>query len=793
MHPREPELTQGPEGWCSLRAMRWMLFCVFFVFAASARAQLPAAPAASPPAQPAAPAKLTPAEAQSVLDVLNDPQKRAALTATLQSLVKATNAAAPPKPVPEVAVPLAPNSVGAQVIAQSSTWFAELTGQISAFNHVLGNLPAVWAFTRRTVTSPDERNAIFDAAWHLVVVIAAALLVQWGFGRVLRQPVAFLARLAPGGAVVDPAPGAAGDGTARRQRHFARTLLALRRLPFILARVVLDLLPVAIFVLLAWLGLNFLRPESRDALWVAVIAFAGARVTVAVVRAAVSPDHPSLRLVQLPGDGPAYSVRWTRRLVAVAAFGYAASTIGGLFGMPDPARQAFIKAVALIDHVLLVVIVLQCRQAVSDAIRRAGGEMKWRGALSARLASLWHVVAIFFVVGLWLVWAAQVRHGYERMWRLFLLTVGILFVMRLIGVMLLGALDRLFHVVRDPSHFSGPQGRAAFYYMLLRRIVTVLLWVIAGIALLQVWGLQIWTWLHSNRLGTQLASAGATILVAGLICLLVWEASNSALDRNLGRLRQGEHLARAARLHTLMPILRSMLLAVLAAVFALTVLSEIGVNVAPLLAGAGILGVAIGFGSQKLVQDFITGIFLLLENTMQVGDNVTLAGLSGTVEMLSIRTMRLRAGDGSLHTIPFSSVTTVTNANRGMGNAPVSVTVPPDVDTDHVSDVLAGIARDMRAEQRFADMMRSDFQLWGVDKVDSGAVTVVGQIACTDGGRWPVQREFNRRLAMRLRELGIRVTGPIQTVRVISSAPVAEAERADEAAALDGAAPEKRT
>ena len=544
------------DGWCSLRAMRQILFCMFFLVAASARAQLPAAPAPAPPA-PAASARLTPAEAQSLLDVLNDPQKRAALTASLQSLVKATNAPAPPKPAPAVDVPLAPNSVGAQVIAQSSTWFAELTGQFSAFKHVLGNLPAVWAFTRRTVTDPDVRAAAVDAAWHLAVVIAAAFLVQWAFGRVLRQPVAFLARMAPGGAVVDPPPAAAGDGTARRQRHFARTLLALRRLPFILARLVLDLLPVAIFLLLAWLGLNFLRPESRDALWVAVLAFAGARVTVAVVRAAVSPEHRSLRLIQLPGDGPAYTVRWTRRLVAVAAFGYAASTIGGLFGMPDPARQAFIKAVALVDHVLLVMIVLQVRQAVADAIHRAGGEMNWRGAISARLAALWHIVAIFFIVGLWLVWAAQVRHGYARMWRLFLLTAGILFVMRVIGVMLLGALDRLFHVVRDPSHFSGPQGRAGFYYALLRRVVTVLLWVIAAIALLQVWGLQLWRWFHSNRLGTQLASAAATILVAGLICLLVWEASNSALDRNLGRLRQGEHLARAARLRTLMPILRT--------------------------------------------------------------------------------------------------------------------------------------------------------------------------------------------------------------------------------------------
>jgi small-conductance mechanosensitive channel len=759
--------------------MRRMLFCVFLLVAATARAQLPA------PSAPAAAAKLTPAEAQSVLDVLNDPQKRAALTETLQSLVKATQAAAP-KPAPVVAVPLAPNSVGAQVIAQSSTWFAELTGQISAFNRLLGNLPAVWAFTLRSVSDPGARTEIFDAGWHLVVVIAAALLVQWAFGRVLRQPVAFLGRMAPDGAIVEPPSGAAGDGAARRQRHFARTLLALRRLPFMLARLVLDLVPVAVFLLLAWLGLNFLQPDSREALWVAVIAFAAARVTVAVIRAAVSPDHPNLRLVQLPGDGPAYTVRWTRRLVAVAAFGYAASTIGGLFGMPDPARQAFIKAVALVDHVLLVVIVLQCRQPIAAAVRRAGGEMGWRAAVGARLAALWHVVAIFFIVGLWLVWAAQVRHGYARMWRLFLLTAGILVAVRLVGVVLLGALDRLFHVVRDPDNLSGPQGRPGFYYALLRRILSALLWLIAGIALLQVWGLQLWSWFHSNRLGAQLASATATILVAGLICLLVWEASNSALDRNLGRLRQGEQLARAARLHTLMPILRTMLVTVLAGVFVLTALSEIGVNVAPLLAGAGILGVAIGFGSQKLVQDFITGIFLLLENTMQVGDNVTLAGLSGTVETLSIRTMRLRAADGSLHTIPFSSVTTVTNANRGVGNVPVSVTVPPETDTDHVSDVLAGIVRELRAEQRFAGMMRGDFQLWGVDRVDAGAVTVVGQIACTDAGRWPVQREFNRRLAMRFGALGIRVVGPTQTVRVISSAPAAAPERDDETPPPEG-------
>ena len=96
--------------------------------------------------------------------------------------------------------------------------------------------------------------------------------------------------------------------------------------------------------------------------------------------------------------------------------------------------------------------------------------------------------------------------------------------------------------------------------------------------------------------------------------------------------------------------------------------------------------------------------------------------------------------------------------NRGIGNAAITVNVPITEDTDHVSDVLGEIARGMRGERRFADMMRSDLQLWGVDKVDAGVVTIVGQIVCTDSGRWAVQREFNRRMNIRFREAGIQAS-----------------------------------
>ena len=141
---------------------------------------------------------------------------------------------------------------------------------------------------------------------------------------------------------------------------------------------------------------------------------------------------------------------------------------------------------------------------------------------------------------------------------------------------------------------------------------------------------------------------------------------------------------------------------------------------------------------------------------------MTVSGLTGTVENLSIRTIRLRATDGSVHVIPFSSVTTVTNVNRGLGNASMNVSVAAAEDPDRVAEVLKEIVAGMRADNEFASRMLSDLQLWGVDKVDGASVTIAGQVVCTDSGRWSVQREFNRRMKQRFGELGIQLFNPMQ-------------------------------
>src|SRR5207245_2335910 len=267
--------------------------------------------------------------------------------------------------------------------------------------------------------------------------------------------------------------------------------------------------------------------------------------------------------------------------------------------------------------------------------------------------------------------------------------------------------------------FPGLETRANRYLPLLRNIVSAAIAFIGFVALLEVWGVDAIVWFYGGQIGSRLLSAVATIAIAALTAAAIWEVSNALMDRQLNALSREGHYARAARLRTFQPMLRTALLCLIVAVVGLTTLSEIGVNVAPLLAGAGIVGIAIGFGSQKLVQDLITGLFLLLENTVQVGDNVTVSGLSGIVENLSIRTIRLRAGDGSIHIIPFSSVTSVTNTNRGIGNAAISVNVAFKEDTDRVGALLQEIVREMRTEPKFRPIIRGNIDLCGMEYIVS--------------------------------------------------------------------------
>ncbi len=365
---------------------------------------------------------------------------------------------------------------------------------------------------------------------------------------------------------------------------------------------------------------------------------------------------------------------------------------------------------------------------------------------------------------MWFVWALGVDDGFQKLVHILANTALILIVARVVLIVGLGMLGRTLQ--QNGDALSIVSQRAQHYYPLLQKVVTWVVGIVTILALLQAWGFDVLGWLRHGTLGPRLFSAAVNIGIMSLLAMLIWEVINVSVDRRIQMWSdRGDHM-RTVRLRTLLPILRTTVLMVMLLIIGLTGLNQLGINTAPLLAGASIIGVALGFGSQKLVQDFITGIFLMLEDAMEVGDWVTAAGVSGSVEKLSIRTVRLRGGDGSLYIIPFSSVTTVNNVNRGLGNASVKVNVAYPTDPDKVAAALTEIAAGMRNDPKFKDAILSDFQLWGVDSVDGATITVVGQIPTTDSGRWGVQREFNRRMFKRFQELGIEIANPNRTVMV---------------------------
>jgi moderate conductance mechanosensitive channel len=771
------------------------------LLASPALAQTGVAPKAA--ASPAANADaLTPDQARRALDTLQDDTKRAQMIDILRAIAKASPdkaspdktspdtgsapaQAAPPAPEPRSALPLTADSLGAQLLLTISDQVDDFSHEIADIARTLTHFPAFYYWIVRTANDPAAYDQLLDIAWKLALVFGCAFAAEWVVFRLIQRPVAFLEahlpQTAPARTVAvvsgpaDPPSDATDIGAEpeqhQRRANLARVWQSLVRLPFVLGRLLLELLPVLVFVGVATMLLGTALGQlatTRLVIFAVVNAYALSRGLICVVRTLAGP----FGLLRVRAETAAYIEIWARRIVGVGVSGIAFANVALLLGLHHAGYIALLRLVMLIVHLFVVVIILQCRRQIAAAIRAPHGRQGVAARARNRIASLWHYPAIVIVMGLWAVWALNIRNGYSLLLQYFVGTVAVALVTRLVTIVVLSVIDRGFRISPDLlQRFPGLETRANRYLPLLRKVVAGIIAFVGFVALLEVWGVDAIVWFYGDQIGSRLVSAVLTIGIAALVAAAIWEAANALMDRQLNTLSREGHYARAARLRTFQPMLRTALFCVIVAVVGLTALSEIGVNVAPLLAGAGIVGIAIGFGSQKLVQDLITGLFLLLENTVQVGDNVTVSGLSGTVENVSIRTIRLRAGDGSVHIVPFSAVTTLTNSSRGAGNAAVSVNVAYKEDTDRAGQILKDIVAEMRKETEYRQAIRGDLELWGVDKVDGSMASIVGQIRCTDSGRWPVQREFNRRMKRRFQECGVEIASAGQTILMQVAAP----------------------
>jgi small-conductance mechanosensitive channel len=700
----------------------------------------PAAPAAASPAP--APAAGAPANGNAA-----SPAAGATAPDAAQPAVPAAEAA--PSPAPDI---LAPNTLGAQLLMGASQRLQALSDSMVVAAEAATDIRGLASWASGIARDPVTQRRVADAAWKLALLFGLGLLAEWLTARGLRGLSARLDAMAP-------------------PRGDAWTWM--RRVPLVMARLVLDLVPVAAFAVISYGMIGLVRPlpTTELVLLTANNAYMALRAVMALSRVLFSPASTHLRLVQVADETAAYVTIWVRRIAVVAIAGYAIAEAGLLFGLPWSAYDAIMRVDLLVVSLLLVIIVLQNRGAVADVLRApelASGDRPDRTrrlfrALRDRLADVWHLIAILWLLALWGVWALEIRDGFERLMRVSLMTVLILGVAKLVDELARRAISRGFRIGPDLARrYPGLEARANRYVPMLKGLISALIGFVALLFMLESWGLDSFAWFGRGQLGARLLSSLVSVALTIGVALTVWELANAAIQRHLVKLSRDAQAARSARVRTLLPMLRTLLSGAIIVFVALNVLTEIGVNVAPLIAGAGVVGLAVGFGSQTLVRDVITGAFLLFEDAMAVGDVVQVSNLSGVVEQLTIRSIKLRAQDGSVHIIPFSAVTTVTNMTRDFSFAVMDVNVAYGEDTDRVCDVLREIATEIRADAKLGPTVRDEIEILGVERLAESGVMIRARIKTDPLARWNVGREFNRRIKQRFDRLGIEIPYPHQ-------------------------------
>jgi len=293
----------------------------------------------------------------------------------------------------------------------------------------------------------------------------------------------------------------------------------------------------------------------------------------------------------------------------------------------------------------------------------------------------------------------------------------------------------------------------------VKRVANVAIFLGAFFTLLEIWGIGL-----SGLAPAGGEGIGRTVAII-LIAWALWHVSRIGIETLLlSRGDDGAPEAATQRSKTLAPLLTGAARTGIALLGGLIVLSEFGINIAPLLAGAGILGLAVGFGAQSLVKDVLTGVFILFEDSIAVGDVVTVAGHSGLVERMSLRELRLRDLKGTIHIVPYGDIGTIQNLTRDFSFALLDIGVAYQEDVDRVMATMLEIAEEQRADPELSELILEPMEMLGLNEFADSAVIIRARIKTKPLQQWRIQRDYNLRLKRRFDAEGIEIPFPHRTL-----------------------------
>ncbi|WP_415749441.1 mechanosensitive ion channel family protein [Caballeronia sp. J97] len=396
------------------------------------------------------------------------------------------------------------------------------------------------------------------------------------------------------------------------------------------------------------------------------------------------------------------------------------------------------------------------------------------------LASLWHIPILLIAVAA-VVAIVDGRGAEGDVLRPSVLSAALL-------VLTLFASAMLLHLTRRRD--ARARRRAPHLARLLRfgcTLLVLLIWLAYLRFELELWSGPIARLIKHSAMTPgfrhTLIAVVATVFGAWFIWIVLDTVILEALGPNSSR---NKTLSPGVRARTMLPLVRNGIFVTVASLAAIVACASLGINLTPLLAGAGVIGLAVGFGAKSLVTDLITGLFIIVEETISVGDWIDIdGGHAGTVMDLTIRTVRLRDGQGAVHTIPFSQIKIVKNLSRDFANALFEVRVPFSVKLDDITRMIMEVGADMIDDYRFRNEILGPVEVLGLERFEANCIVVKGQIKTRPLQQWSVARAFNARLKLKMDEAGIEMLLP--QMQIHASKEREERAQAQTRHAADGA------
>lgn len=300
------------------------------------------------------------------------------------------------------------------------------------------------------------------------------------------------------------------------------------------------------------------------------------------------------------------------------------------------------------------------------------------------------------------------------------------------------------------------------------------------------WGVQPWNMSAANSAPAQIVRVLIDVMVAFLIGDLVWTATRTAIDRRMAsmpKLVPGMAPGPEARMATLLPLIKKVVLVTILVMVALIGLSSMGINITPLLAGAGVVGLAVGFGAQALVRDIVSGVFFLIDDAFRVGEYIEMGDIRGTVESMSIRSLQLRHHRGAVHTIPFGELKSLTNYSRDWVMMKLEFRVPFDTDLKLAKKIVKNIDAELQENPDYGGNFLQPLKFQGVRRMEEFNMVVGVKFMTKPGGQWTIRRDAYQRIRDEFEKAGINFAQRNVKVEVIGADDLDEETKEKAAAA----------